>query len=96
EVFGKVGIFSPSYWFTEEVFAQTSNTPVPKDTRLYLLVGGKEGEDMVSNTQRMHQQILQTGHPEANLELIVDPEGEHNEAFWNKHFKEVVRWLYGV
>ena len=28
------------------------------------------------------------------MRLVVDPNGEHNEAFWRKEFGDAVLWLY--
>ncbi|MTB52451.1 alpha/beta hydrolase [Lewinella sp. W8] len=93
EVFGRAGIFSPSYWYSDSVFTFTRDFPVPDSTRLYLTVGRGEGE-MVDYAERMEQTIRKTGHPDDNLVLTVDPQGEHNEAFWNRQFMPAVRWLF--
>ncbi len=93
EVFSKAGIFSPSYWFSENVFSFTYNHPIPKDSRIFLLIGKKEGWDMVKNTRKMNKYII-SSHPEKNLKLVVDPKGEHNEAFWRKQFTPTVAWLF--
>ncbi|MBQ4818515.1 alpha/beta hydrolase-fold protein [Aquimarina sp. MMG016] len=94
EIFGKAGIFSPSYWFSEEVFSFTKDNPVPHDSRLYLLVGKKEGPNMHTNTQKMYDQIVTATHPKKNISVLIDPEGEHNEAFWKKHFPTAILWLF--
>lgn len=93
-VFSKAGIFSPSYWVSEKVFSYTEENPVPKNTRLYLLVGKKEGPGMYENMEKMHAFIKEKGHPEANVYGETDPEGEHNEAFWRGEFANAVKWLF--
>jgi predicted alpha/beta superfamily hydrolase len=93
EIFGKAGIFSSSYWYSDEVFDYTLVNPIPKDARLFLMVGKKEG-DMVFDSQKMYNLILETGHPKENVSLIIDPEGEHNEASWRKQFVPAVKWLF--
>jgi alpha-glucosidase len=94
EVFGKAGIFSSSYWFSEKVFELTEAKPVPEDTHLFLLLGEKESATMVADTRRMEEHILATGHPGGNLLVVVDPLGTHNEGFWRGHFREAVLWMY--
>ncbi|WP_298317881.1 alpha/beta hydrolase-fold protein [uncultured Aquimarina sp.] len=94
EIFSKVGIFSPSYWYSDDVFTFTKNNPIPKEARLFLLVGKKEGQGMTENTEKMHTQILSSNHPKENIHMIIDPEGEHNEAFWKKHFTSAIEWLF--
>ncbi|GAA4274076.1 alpha/beta hydrolase-fold protein [Aquimarina gracilis] len=93
-IFGKAGIFSPSYWFSDEVFSYIKNNPVPNDTRLFLLVGQKEGDGMTVNTQKMYDQILSSKHPKENIKIIIDPKGNHNEAFWREQFTYTVHWLF--
>jgi alpha-glucosidase len=89
------GIFSPSYWFADEVFEFVKTNPVPKDARLFLLIGRKEdGGGMVAGAEKMYDHLLALGHPHENLTFILDEEGEHNEAFWSRHFQEAVEWLF--
>lgn len=94
KVFSKAGIFSPSYWYSENVFAFTQNNPVPQEARLFLLVGKKEGHGMTENTKKMYDQILSSKHPKENIHMIIDAKGEHNEAFWKKHFASAIKWLF--
>ncbi|WP_298541570.1 alpha/beta hydrolase-fold protein [uncultured Aquimarina sp.] len=94
EIFSKTGIFSPSYWYSEEVFTFTRNHQISKETKIFLLIGKKEGHGMVENTEKMYTQILSSNHPKENIHLIVDPEGEHNEAFWKGHFTSAIEWLF--
>lgn len=94
KVFSKAGIFSPSYWVSEEAFSFTSDNPVPKNTRLYLLVGGQEGPVMANPMQRMYEFVKEQGHPAENISAKNQPEGKHNEAFWSSEFKEAIRWMF--
>jgi len=94
QVFSKAGIFSPSYWVSQKVFEMTEENPVPKDTRLYLLVGKKEGPGMYENMDKMYDFIKEQGHPEGQISAKANEEGEHNEAFWSSEFSEAVKWLF--
>lgn len=94
EVFSMAGIFSPSYWVSDEVYAFTENNPVPGASRLYLLVGGKEGTTMTEPLKKMHRLIIDRGHPAENITAKINPQGEHNEKFWNIEFQEAVKWLF--
>ncbi|MCE7994466.1 MAG: alpha/beta hydrolase [Roseivirga sp.] len=93
-VFGKAGIFSPSYWVSEEVYAYTKNNPLPKDSRLYLLVGQKEGPMMYEQMDKMYAFIKEQGHPAVNISAKTNPEGAHNEKFWRSEFMEAIKWLF--
>lgn len=96
DIFSKAGIFSPSYWFSDQVYGFTHDNPVAKDARLYLLVGSKEGENMVANMDKMAKQQLQQGHPTENLYSKVVEGAEHNEGFWAAEFSDAILWLYEV
>lgn len=95
EIFSKAIIFSPSYWYAEEVWDFTANNPVPRDSKLWLEIGEKEG-NAVDNTNKMYEVILNTGHPEENIVKRIDPEGEHNEPSWRRQFVPAVKWLFEI
>ena len=94
KVFSKAGIFSPSYWVSEDVFSFTKSNPVPKNARMYLIVGQKEGPMMFGNTEKMYAFIKEQGHPAANISAETNEAGEHNEAFWSSEFSDAVKWLF--
>ena len=96
EVFGKAGVFSPSYWVSEQAFAIARSTPLPAGSRVYLYTGGREGGDSVSQLETMAS-ILRAHYGGAdNVTVRVVPEAEHNEAAWRAEFPHAVRWLFDV
>lgn len=94
EVFSKAGIFSPSYWFSGEIFTYTKDNPVPIDTKFYVNVGSKEGSDMEKPAKQMVDLISKSGHPESNLHFENVKGGHHGESFWAAEFGEAVLWLF--
>jgi len=94
KTFGKIGALSTSFWFSEKVVDFTKENGNLKNVKLFLLVGGKEGDDMDKDTQKMEKLLLKTGFKSKNLKTKINLEGEHNEAFWKSEFLEVVSWLY--
>ncbi|MDO9037957.1 MAG: alpha/beta hydrolase-fold protein [Lutibacter sp.] len=94
KTFGKIGALSTSFWFSEKVVDFTLEKGNLKDTKLFLLVGGKEGDDTDKDTQKMEKLLLKTGFKPKNLNTKINPEGQHNEAFWRSEFLEIVSWLY--
>jgi len=95
EVFSKAGLFSPSYWVNDtQMFDLVTSHPAPKDTRIYMLMGGSEGGPMVPDAQRMASLLKQSGHPEANLTLKITPGGTHSETFWRGEFRQAVLWMF--
>lgn len=92
DVFSKAGLFSPSYWLAPALFDEVAARALAPDARLYLYVGGREG-DMVADARRMHTTLLRLNPPQA-LTLHVAPEAEHNEAAWRAEFARALRWLF--
>ncbi|MBN8430401.1 alpha/beta hydrolase [Microbulbifer salipaludis] len=92
EVFGSAGLFSPSYWIAPQIFAATEANPALKDTRIYLVAGGKEGESMTRGFVQM-QTLLQQNASADTWQAKLDAEGEHNEAFWQGEFPQAIRWM---
>lgn len=96
DVFSKAGIFSPSYWYSEDVFSFTSETPLPADSRVYWIVGQDEGPDMVNGMSRMVEHVTALEHPSENrFDKVVEGQG-HNEAFWASEFSDAVSWLFNA
>ena len=93
-LFSKAGIFSPSYWYSKDVYKHTRDNAVPATARLYVMVGSKEGKEAADKMQKMATQLRKQQHPEANLHIEVVQGGEHNEAFWRKEFPKAMRWLF--
>ena len=103
KVFGKIGVYSPAFWFAPNVNGFSKENGNIQDTKMYFLAGGKEGN---SNTE--FQEISQTavdmnnmidvlttaGFPSENIESKVVPEGKHNEKVWRDNFEEAITWLF--
>ena len=94
EVFSKAGIFSPSYWYSQDVFSFTKFKKAQLDARLYVMYGGKEGNGMIADTDKMQRQLRQQGHPRKNTLFKRVPEGEHTEQLWRTEFSEAIQWLF--
>lgn len=96
DTFGKIGALSTSFWFSTKVEEFTKEHGNTKKVKLFLLVGGKEGEEMVSGTKTIKKLLLSTGFKNKNLKTTINPNGAHNEAFWKSEFLNVVNWLYNI
>lgn len=93
EVFGKAGVFSPSFWFSPEIYNFTEKQPKIK-TKIYFLCGDKESDDMVNDLTKM-KRLLDTKRCyclHLDKTKIVKG-GEHNEKLWRDHFAEAILWL---
>jgi predicted alpha/beta superfamily hydrolase len=96
EVFGKAGVFSPSYWVSEEPFAIARRTALPTGARVYLYTGGREGEESVSQLETMASILRAHSADDERVAMHVVPEAEHNEAAWRAEFPRAVRWLFDI
>lgn len=93
-IFSKAGIFSPSYWYSQDVFAFTKFKKAKLDARLYVMFGDSEGNGMIADTDTMQRQLKQQGHPKQNTLFKRVAGGEHNELLWGGEFSEAVKWLF--
>ena len=101
-VFGKVGVFSPAFWYAPKINDFAKNSEVNKDQRIFFLAGGKEGENTqfeqinqtVKDMNTMVEIMKDKGFPSGNMVSKVVPEGKHNEAFWRSEFEEALLFLF--
>jgi len=93
ETFGKAGIFSPSFWFSNNIYTLTEQATKIK-TKIYFLCGDKESDDMVRDMTKM-ERLLDTKRCYC-LHLTkskIVKGGEHNEKLWRNGFVKAVLWI---
>lgn len=99
ETFGKAGVFSPSFWFSEEIFTYARQAKKSK-AKLYFLVGDNEGNEedhivMVNDMNRMIEIVSENRCDCLNLtKSEVIKGGKHNEKLWADNFAKAFQWLY--
>ena len=101
-VFGKIGVYSPAFWFSPNIHQFTKDKGNLKDTKMYFLAGGKEGHkagfDEISQTvvdmNKAVDILKNQGFPDKNIKSKVVPEGKHNEKLWRTNFEETILWLF--
>lgn len=96
EVFGKVGVFSPSLWWSEKSFEQISKFKKRRHQKIYILGGEQESKDMVSDIRKAKRMLKEVGFDENELQVKIAPDGRHSEWFWAREFPEAVKWLFGL
>ncbi len=102
KVFGKIGVFSPAFWFAPEVAAFSKANASVKETKMYFLAGGKEGSDVafdeisqtVKDMNSMVNILKNNGFNTEDIQSKVVPEGKHNEKLWRTNFEEAIVWLF--
>ncbi len=95
EVFGLAGIFSPSFWWSDQVWPFTSGSQTPDPMRLYMMCGSGEGQGTINNVLNMQDSLLAHGIAADELNTLVIPGGQHNENFWRQEFGDAYQWLFG-
>jgi predicted alpha/beta superfamily hydrolase len=93
EVFGMAGVFSPSLWFSSQVFAQIPLEGRRQPTRFYLLAGALESSSLVAQTQQLAQSLRSVGFDSTDIAVRIRSDGQHSEWFWRREFPEAYRWL---
>ena len=94
-VFGKVGIFSPSYWFSNQAFAHTASTGRQSPMRIFLLAGQLEGNgSVVTQLNAMYDTLRQAGFSVSELQKVTHSDGQHSEWYWRREFSAAYQWLF--
>ena len=97
EVFGRIGVFSPAFWVTPELYAFARHSSPLPGTRIYIVTGGREGTDpesVVRDHQAMVDTLVAAGFTlGSDLQAAVRADGTHSEGFWRREFPAAYRWL---
>ncbi|MBJ7879365.1 alpha/beta hydrolase [Gelidibacter salicanalis] len=94
ETFNNAGVFSPSFWFSKDIFDLVSGSHVSADSRFYFLAGSQESETMVPDQQKMVALLLKKGVSRDQLQNIIIEGGQHNEALWRENSPKAYQWLH--
>lgn len=93
EIFGKAGVFSPSFWFTKDIYDLTEKSKKIK-SKIYFLCGDNESEDMVSDLYKIEYLLNSNRCSCLNLnEKKIVKGGQHNEKLWRDGFVKAILWL---
>lgn len=95
-VFGKIGCFSPAFWFNRtEVLNLIKNAKSFK-AKIYFMCGDKEDDDgMLEDLKAVEHEINTKRCPCKNLNKTeIVENGEHNEKLWREGFKKAYLWLF--
>jgi predicted alpha/beta superfamily hydrolase len=95
QIFGMAGVFSPSLWFSKEVFDLAKKSIPGSHPNILLMAGQRESETMVSDLLDLYEDLVNAGHPEEQLHYDLHSDGEHAEWFWAREFEHALLWLLG-
>ena len=96
QVFGKVGCFSPSFWFGRKELNDLMEETKDFDAKVFFLCGDDEGDADVIHDMKNVADWVNTKRCECkklNKEVIVKG-GQHNEKLWRESFKKAYLWLF--
>jgi len=94
DVFSKVGVFSPSFWFTDDIYDFTYTQGHQENMKFYFLVGGQESGSLEGNVLSMIDTMTVTGFDESEIMYNYVANGQHSEWFWAQEFPDAFEWLF--
>ncbi len=95
DVYGKAGIFSPAYWFSNQLYTYVLNKSKSNNQKFYFVCGQNEGGNMAKWQDSMNVVLQQKGYANnTDLMNVIKPNGTHTEAFWRAEFGACYDWLF--
>lgn len=100
EVFGRLGMLSPSIWYDGMLDYVQQHTLSPKGQRMYISVGNREGvykhnmqQQAVNCTLQVYRWLYkQTAEDQLQLDIVEG--ATHDLIFMARQFPEALQWLY--
>lgn len=96
DVFGRVGVFSPSLWFAPRIYSfAKASQPLRPDPRLYLVGGSAESTTQAADQRRMVDTLAAAGYGVGTeLDTLIVRGGTHTESWWRQYFPAAYRYLF--
>ncbi len=94
EVFGRIGSFSPAYWFADEIYDHASDSNHPDPIKIYSIAGEQEGAGVVEDVMDMDDALIGSGLKTEELKTLFHADGQHSEWYWRREFAEAYKWLF--
>jgi predicted alpha/beta superfamily hydrolase len=92
-VFGKVAAFSPSLWWSDDIYALAASSSYNFVHKMVLLGGEKESDEMLPDLLALYNTLADNGYYEQKIHLDFYQDGTHTESFWGREFAKALRWL---
>ncbi len=93
DVFSKAGVYSPSFWISEEVYDLPNSCDRIDDIQIHMIFGTEEGPEMNQSFLNMEEILKVKMNPDLFMSKVVQGE-KHSESFWRKAFPETYRFFY--
>ncbi len=94
DVFGMAGVFSPSLWFSREIFAHILRSKQKMPLRVLMMAGEQESESMTQDLLDLYETLCEAGFDDEMLHYDLHSDGSHSEWFWAREFEHAFRWLF--
>lgn len=92
DIFGNAGVFSPSFWFSDEIFKLMEEVK-EIDGKIYFMAGDHESKNMIPDLDHMEELVLARVKNKSQVFKKIVRNGRHNEKSWRKEFSEAYKWL---
>ena len=92
-VFGKVAAFSPSLWWSDDIYALAASSSYNFVHKMVLLGGEKESDEMLPDLFALYNTLADNGYFEHKIHLDFYQDGTHTESFWGRELGKALRWL---
>ncbi len=94
DVFSKAGVFSPSFWFSDQAYSHVSNTGKEHNMKFYLMASEQEdGGSVVDDVEEMNTTLINAGFNSSEINVHIHQDGAHSEWFWAREFPDAYLWL---
>lgn len=91
DVFGKAGLFSPSFWASPAMKPLTDSVAGKMNGKFFFYAGAKEGDSFIHDSGQIQESLGERSS--AMIYSVIDPNGSHNEQAWRKWFAEFYNWI---
>ncbi|MFZ4413396.1 MAG: alpha/beta hydrolase-fold protein [Bacteroidales bacterium] len=96
-VFGKAGIFSPSFWFNKaDLNTYLASWTKNESSKMYIITGDKEGTTMNTDAQLFFDATKTKGFTDDNIKREIFKGGTHQNTSWAVQFRRVYAYLFNI
>ena len=93
-VFSKLAVLSPSFWFNRQIFEWAAKQPKQFRTEICMIGSRTESLAMERDLKDMYWTLRNANYSEEELSFFVRDRGKHNEKFWAKEFAIAYQTLF--
>ncbi len=91
QVFGKAGVFSPSFWIAPELADLTTKLAKGNNSKLFFSMGAAEGKNYVTDLNQIVEKYAT--HSKGIMYSYIPEQGMHNEKSWHDAFLHFYPWI---